>query len=190
MNARKTLVWGSLALVCLLAGMAPSLASAQVLSNIGNVNLSAVLAQSITISVTSGSTVNFTLAENAPAGGDVPAVIQTSWNLNPGQTGAVSLYGYFNTPAQALTDGGGNDIPSSWVEGQMATGSPTTYTAFTQTNPVGPAGGSLALFSEVITGLNKIKTRTDNLDLRVNLTGQTLPAGSYTGILRLQARAI
>lgn len=190
MNARKWHVGVSLALVCLVVGMAPGAVSAQVLSNVGNVNLSAVLAQSITVSVTSGSSVNFTLAENAPAGGDVPAVIQTSWNLNPGQTGSVSLFGYFNTPAQALTDGGGNNIPSSWVEGQMTTGSPTTYTAFTQTNPVGPAGGSLALYTEVITGLNKIKTRTDNLDLRVNLTGQTLPAGTYTGVLRLQARAI
>lgn len=186
MNARKWLVGVSLALVCL----APQVVSAQVLSNVASVNMSAVLAQSISISVTSGSTVNFTLATNGTAGGDVPAVIQTTWNLNPGQTGSVSLFGYFNTPASAMTDGGGNNIPSSWVEGQMATGTPTSYTAFTQTNPVGPAGGSLALYTEAITGVNKIKTRTDNLDLRVNLTGQTLPAGTYTGILRLQARAL
>jgi hypothetical protein len=186
MNARKWLVGVSLALVCL----GPQVVSAQVLSNVASISMSAVLAQSISIAVTSGSTVNFTLAENSTAGGDVPAVIQTSWNLNPGQTGSISLFGYFNTPASALTDGGGNNIPSSWVEGQVTTGTPTTYTAFSQTNPVGPAGGSLALYTEAITGLNKIKTRTDNLDLRVNLTGQTLAAGTYTGVLRLQARAL
>jgi len=167
----------------------PSLASAQLLSGVSSSSLSATLAQSLTMSITSGSSVNFTLAENAAANGDVPVVVQTAWNLNPGQTGAVSLYGYFDVPATALTDGV-NSIPTSWVEGRMTTGTPTSYTAFSQTNPVGPAGGSLALFSEAITGINKIKTRNDNLDLRINLTGQTLPAGAYAGTLRLQARAI
>ena len=184
----RNLVTRILVAAALLA-LVPAVASAQVLSNIGNVNLAASLAQTLTITVTGGSSVNFTLTNGSPANGDVPAVIQTSWNLNPGQTGAVSLYGYFDTPAQALADGT-NYITSSLVEGQMSTGTPTSYTAFTQTGPVGPAGGSLALFSESITGVNKIKTRTDNLDLRVNLTGQTLPAGSYSGVLRLQARAL
>ena len=87
--------------------------------------------------------VNFALTENAATNGSVPTVIQTAWNVNPGLVGAVTLYGYFDVPAQALTDGGGNNIPTSWVEGQMTTG-----------------------------------------------TGQTLPAGTYTGVLRLQARAL
>jgi hypothetical protein len=167
----------------------PSLVSAQTLSGISSASLSANLAQSLSISITSGSTVNFTLAENAAANGDVPVVVSSTWNLNPGQTGAVALYGYFDVPASALVDGA-NSIPTSWVEGRMTTGTPTSYTAFTQTNAVGPAGGSLALFSEAITGVNKIKTRSDNLDLRINLTGQTCPAGAYAGTLRLQARAI
>ena len=189
MDVRKAVTKGLVVSVALLA-LAPAMASAQILSNISSVNLSATFAQTLSVSITSGSTVNFALTANAAAAGDVPAVVQTSWNLNPGQVGAVSLYGYFDTPAQALTDGGGNDIASSLVEGRMTTGTPTTYTAFTQTNPVGPAGGSLALFSSNITGLNKIATRTDNLDVRINLTGTTVPAGSYTGVLRLQARAI
>jgi hypothetical protein len=180
---------GSLAALALSAALS-SMASAQAISNIGNVSLNAVLPQSVTIAVTSGSSVNFALTENAAANGDVPTVIQTSWNVNPGLVGAVTLYGYFDVPAQALTDGAGSNIPTSWVEGQMATGTPTTYTAFTQTNPVGPAGGSLSLFSSAITGINKVSNRTDNLDLRINLTGQTLPAGTYAGVLRLQARAI
>jgi hypothetical protein len=180
---------GTLASLAFSAALSTT-ASAQAISNIGNVNLNAVLPQSVTVTVTSGSSVNFALTENAATDGDVPTVIQTAWNLNPGQVGAVTLYGYFDVPAQALTDGGGNNIPTSWVEGQMTTGTPTTFTAFTQTNPVGPAGGSLSLFSTAITGLNKVSNRTDNLDLRINLTGQTLPASTYTGVLRLQARAI
>ena len=120
----------------------PTLASAQTLSGIQSASLSASLAQSLSISITSGSSVNFTLAENAAADGDVPVVVSSTWNLNPGQTGAVSLYGYFDVPASALTDGGSNSIPTSWVEGRMTTGTPTSYTAFSQTNAVGPATGS------------------------------------------------
>ena len=165
-------------------------ASALVLSGTGSVNLAATLSQALTVSVTGGSSVNFALTQNAATNGDVPTVIRTTWNLNPGQVGAVTLYAYFNVPAQALTDGTGNNIPSSWVMGQMATGTPTSYTAFTQTNPVGPAGGSLALFTTNITGINKRSNRTDNLNLRIDLTGRTLSAGAYTGVLRIQARAL
>ena len=177
---------GALAVAAALSATA----SAQVLSGTGNVNLNATLLHWVTVSVTGGSSVNFALTQNAATNGDVPTVIHTSWNLNPGQIGAVRLYGYFSVPAQALTDGTGDNIPTSWVMGQMATGTPTSYTAFTQTNPVGPAGGSLALFTTNITGANKISSRTDNLNLRIDLTGQTLRAGTYTGVLRLQARAI
>ena len=179
-----------LLLAAVLVLAVPSLVSAQTLSTIQSASLAATLGQTVSISITSGSSVNFTLAENAAANGDVPVVVSSTWNLNPGQTGSVALYGYFDVPASALTDGGANSIPTSWVEGRMTTGTPTSYTAFSQTNAVGPAGGSLALFSEAITGVNKIKTRSDNLDLRINLTGQVLPAASYTGTLRLQARAI
>ena len=187
MNGRNAV---RLLLAAVLTLAVPTLVSAQTLSGIQSASLSASLAQSLSISITSGSSVNFTLAENAAANGDVPVVVSSTWNLNPGQTGAVSLYGYFDVPASALTDGGSNSIPTSWVEGRMTTGTPTSYTAFSQTNAVGPAGGSLALFSTNITGINKISNRTDNLDVRVNLTGTTVPAGSYTGVLRLQARAI
>jgi hypothetical protein len=189
MDVRNAVKQGLVIAVALVA-LAPVAAHAQVLSNIANVNMSATMNQYITVAVTSGSTVNFALAADGIAAGDVPAVVQTNWNLNPGLIGAVSLYGYFDTPAQALTQGGGDDIASSLVEGRVTTGTPTTFTAFTQTNPVGPAGGSLALFSTAIAGPNKVGTRTDNLDLQINLTGTTVPAGTYSGVLRLQARAI
>jgi hypothetical protein len=185
----RTSIRVAVALVVAGIGVTSS-ASAQTLSNIGNINLNASAAQTLTVSVTSGSTVNFTLAQGAAAAGDVSPAISTSWNLNPGLTGAVSLFGYFNTPSQALTDGV-YDIASTYVQGRMTTGSVATYTSFTQTNAVGPANGSLLLFTENITGANKIKTRSDNLDLQVNLTtSPTVPASTYTGTLRIQARAL
>jgi hypothetical protein len=160
------------------------------LSNIASASLSGTMAEAITVSVTGGSTVNFTMVPGATADGSVAVSIQTQWVLGLLPT-LVSLYAYFDVPSQALTDGSGNDIPSSAVRGQMLTGAPLLYTAFTQTSSVGPAGGSLKLFDEVILILNKSKTRNDNLNLRIDLTSlPSLPAGTYTGTLRIRAEAL
>jgi len=175
---------------CALCVCLATTSEAQVLSNTGSVNLNATLAQSLTVSVTGGSTVNFTLVNGGTAAGDVPVAVQTSWNLTPALVGVVSLYGYFGTPSQALGSAAGDHIASTSVEGRMTTGVPVTFVPFVQTNPVGPAAGSLLLFTNVITLLNGVGSRTDNLDLRINLTGQTIPAGAYTGVLTIQARAI
>jgi hypothetical protein len=86
--------------------------------------------------------------------------------------------------------GGATQIPSSRVLGRMSTGIPTTFTAITQNGvgAVGTAGGSLRLFSVTIGGGNKDASRTDNLDLQLNLVGfPTLPAGAYAGVLNLRA---
>lgn len=118
-----------------------------------------------------------------------PVVIQTSWNVNPGQTNTVNLIAYFSVPAQALV-GGSIQIPSSRILGRVSTGLPTTFTALTQAavGGVGTAGGSLRLFSLNINGANKDASRTDNLELQLNLVGfPTLPAASYTGVLNLRA---
>jgi hypothetical protein len=118
-----------------------------------------------------------------------PVVIQTSWNVNPGQTNTVNLIAYFSVPAQALV-GGSIQIPSSRVLGRMSTGLPTVFTPLTQNavGGIGSVGGSLRLFSLNINGTNKDDSRTDNLDLQLNLVGfPTLPAGSYTGVLNLRA---
>ena len=168
---------------------APS-AEALVLSGTSNVTLQATMSSALTIVIPSGSSMNFTLFQGALANGSVAAAIRSSWSVNPGKVGTIRLYGYFSTPSAALA-GPTYNIASSYVEGRMTTGLPATYTPFTQTNPVGPAGGSLLLFSETITGVNKNKTRNDNLDVRINLTASpVVPAGTYTGTLRIQARAL
>lgn len=176
--------------LALSIGLIPFQARAQVNSNIVNVALAAQVQQSISVSAGLG-TVNFTLLAGGVADGDNPVPITTSWNLNPGVVGAVTLYAYFDVPAQALTDGT-NNIPSANVLGRYTAGTPTVFTSITQSNPVGPAGGSLLLFTETITGANKVKTRgPENLDLRVDLT--SLPnqaASTYNGTLRIQAQAL
>jgi hypothetical protein len=164
----------------------PFRALAQVNSNVGNVTLSASVQEFISVSPGFG-TVNFALLPGAAATGTPTVPITTSWNLKPGGGPTVSLYAYFDSSTAALTDGTDN-IPSSDVQGNFNSGG---FTAFTGAGPFGAAGASLLLFSESISGINKIKTRSDNLDVRLDLTGlPNLPAGTYTGTMRIQARAL
>lgn len=173
-----------LALVAILAVRARELsAQARVISLVatspGDLGLTILSGAVQTIAGVTDNTIN-----SFPS----PVVIQTSWNVNPGKTNTVNLIAYFSVPSQALA-GGSVLIPSSRVLGRMSTGIPTTFTALTQSGVggVGTAGGSLRLYSLSITGANKAASRTDNLDLRLNLVGfPTLPPGSYTGVLNLR----
>jgi hypothetical protein len=154
------------------------------------ISLAATAPSTLTVSVTSGALQTIAgVSDNAVNSFPAPVVIQTAWNVSPGQTNTVNLVAYFSTPAQALV-GGATQIPSSRVLGRMLTGTPTTFTAISQNGigGVGTAGGSLNLFAVSITGANKDATRTDNLDLQLDLVGfPTLGAGSYTGVLNLRA---
>jgi hypothetical protein len=179
--------WGPklLALGVLLALGAPELlAQTQIIS------LAAVAAGNLSVTIQSGGVQTIAgIADNAVNNFPSPVVIQTAWNLNPGQTNTVNLVAYFSLPAQAMV-GGSTFIPSSRVLGRMTTGLPTTYTAINQNGigGVGPAGGSLHLFSVNIGGANRNANRTDNLDLQLNLVGfPPLPAGSYAGVLNIRA---
>jgi hypothetical protein len=129
------------------------------------------------------------LTDNVVNSFPAPVVITTSWDVNPGQTNTVNLMAYFSAPAQALV-GPTTQIPSSRVLGRMTTGLPVAFTTITQNavGGVGTAGGSLRLFAQNITGANKKASRTDNLNLQINLTGfPTLAPGLYTGTLNLKA---
>ena len=103
---------------------------------------------------------------------------------------------HFASATAALTGTGSSPatIPTSEVLGQVTTGTPATYTAFTQTpatGALGTAGASLVLFTQGITGTNRAASRNDNLNLQINLTSQPqLPADTYTGTLNLQAQAL
>ena len=154
------------------------------------ISLAAAAPSTLTVAVTSGAVQTIAgVGDNAVNDFPTPVVIQTSWNVNPGQTNSVNLIAYFTLPAQAMV-GGTTQIPSSRILGRMTTGLPVAYTAITQNalGGVGSAGGSLHLLSVNIGGANKSASRTDNLDLRLNLVGfPALPAGTYTGVLNLRA---
>src|SRR5207249_3943941 len=90
--------WALAVFMTLTLVLSPGSARAQLNSNIANVTLNATLAEQLTVAVTSGTTVNFSLAASSAANGDVPAAITTSWTLGVLRT-SVTLYGYFDTPA-------------------------------------------------------------------------------------------
>jgi hypothetical protein len=163
----------------------------QITSNTATITLNATLAESLTIAATP-TTVNFTLVKGSTATGSSAVAITTTWLLLPTRANLV-LDGYFASAAAALTDGATtpDNIPTSAVLGQVTTGSPTSFTAFTQSAALGPTGAGLTLFTVPLTALNRAGTRTDNLNLEINLSSlPQLPAGSYTGTLTLQAQAL
>jgi hypothetical protein len=178
----------------LLAALGISLSSVgfgQITSSTATVGLTATLGESLTISA-SPSTVTFALAQGATAAGSGAVTIHTTWLLLPTRAN-LYLDGYFASATAALTDGNATPdlIPTSAVLGEVPTGSPTTFTAFTQTTALGPTGAGLLLFTQALTALNRAGTRTDALSLEINLAAlPQLPAGTYTGTLTLQAQAL
>jgi hypothetical protein len=151
--------------------------------------LAAIKPGTLTVGVLSGMVQNMAnVQDNALNTWPTPVVIQTQWNVNPGQTNTVELMAYFTLPSQAMV-GGTAQIPSSRLQGRMATGLPVAFTAFTQNavGGIGTAGGSLRLFTQIITGINKNSSRTDNLDLQLDLTGTALAPGTYSGTLNIRA---
>ena len=135
----------------------------------------------------SPSLVAFALVPKGVAQGSSGVAITTTWSSH-GNAPSINLYGYFNSAAAALTDGKtpAHLIPSSAVLGQMTSGVPTSFTAFTQTTGYGSAGASLLLMSTPV--VLRDDTRTDVLNLEIDLSGvNNLPAGTYTGTLTIQA---
>lgn len=156
-------------------------------SNAPTVALTATLNESLSLSL-SNSAVTFPLVNGSTVNGSAGVPITSTWVLLPTRT-SVKLYGFFASSTAALTDGSSDNIPSANVLGQVTTGAPTTYTAFSQTAAgFGAASASLLLFNQAISSTNWVGTRSDTLNLQIN-TPAALPAGTYTGTLTLQAQA-
>ena len=176
----------------------PQSAKAQVNSNVGTVTLNATMPESLTVSVTGGAVVNFTLAANTAANaGSTTSTILTSWVLKPGRT-QVTAWAWIPNGAAALTDGAGNNIPASAVSA-AASGSGSAGGAL---NTVASGGAGVPLFvtpaaatgvqigQVAITGLNKASSTTTTLTWNINTTGvPQLPAAAYTGTVNIQAQA-
>ena len=151
-------------------------------SNVATVALTATKAATLSVTAATSVATLANITDGSNANVFTPVSLTTAWNLTAGSS--VRLVGWFGTPAQALANGT-DFIPSSKVEGRV---NAIAYAPFTgaPVGAVGVAGGSLQLFSESVAG-NFFGSRTDQLDLRLDLTGTTTLAGDYTGTLNLQA---
>jgi hypothetical protein len=176
------------AMVGFAVTLSASMASAQALnSGAQQIALNAKLAESLTLNL-SANAVNFTLsAGSATNPGSTGVTATTAWTLLPGRT-AVGVYAYFSSTT-ALTDGAGDNIPSSAFFIADNAGAPA---AVTGTVAFGVAGSGLQLANVPITGANRSSSHTDAMTFNINLSGGTLPqlpAATYTGTLNIQAQA-
>lgn len=172
----------AIALLAMLVAVAP--AHAQLNSNIAGVNLAANLTTSLTVSAAPGL-VTFALVPSGTANGSAAITVNTSWTLKP-SVGAVTVYAYFSSAPAALTDGAADNIPSSSVTASVNAGA---FTAFTGVSPFA-AASSITLSKWRILGNNRTGTHTDTINMRISTVGLTIPAGTYTGVLNIQAQAL
>jgi hypothetical protein len=167
----------------LLAVSSGAQAQVGLTSNVATVALTATKNATLTVTPNAATATLASITDNSNANNFTPVSLTTAWNLNAGSS--VRLIGWFGTPAQALVNGT-DFIPSSKVEGRVGA---TAYAPFSgaAVGTVGVAGGSLQLFSQAVAAGSFFGTRTDQLDLRLNLAGTTTMAGDYTGTLNVQA---
>jgi hypothetical protein len=177
----KNALLGATAL--LLIGTGTARAQVGTTSNIPTVALTATKEATLTVTPSTGVATLASITDNSNANVFTPVGVTTEWNLTAGSS--VNLIGWFATPAQALANGA-DFIPSSLVEGRV---NANAFAAFSgaAVGGVGVAAGSLQLFSQAVAAGTYFGTRTDQLELRLDLTGVTTRAGDYTGTLNLQA---
>ena len=175
-----------IAALLLPIALTTTLAAAQLNSGAQPITLTANLSESLTVTL-SASAVNFTLAAGSTTNaGSTGITATTAWVLKPSRT-AVGVYAYFASAPAALTDGAGDNIPSSAF---FIADNGGASTALTATVPFGGALAGLQLANVPIVAANRTGTRTDAMAFNINLsTLPTLPANTYTGTLNIQAQA-
>lgn len=190
MKARFHLLASVLAVAVAVAVLSGPAAAAPANSNIGNVQLNATLAESLTVTVSAGTTVNFALAANTASNlGSTTSTVNTAWVLKPGRNN-IAVWAYFTTTtALSSTTGGPGTIPSSAV-GIQVNGA-GSFTACTTVSPFNAAASGMLIGNTTITGnANSNSSRTDTLAYNIDTTVvPQLPADSYSGTLNIQAQA-
>ena len=166
-------------------------AAAPANSNIATVALNATLNESLTVTVTSGTSITFTLAPNTAANnGSGASTVVTSWSLKPGRNN-IAVWAYFTSAAAALnpvTAGNTVTIPSSAVKIQV--NGAGAFNPCSNVSPFNAAASGVQIGVTSITGNSNVNgTRTDTLAYQIDTTVvPQLPADSYTGVLNIQAQ--
>ena len=194
-------ILGTLCVMTLAMAIAVMPASAQLNSNQGTVTLSATLPESLTVNVTAGNAVSFTLAANTASNpGNTTSTVKTAWVPSTGRT-AVTTWAWVANNASVLSDGAGDNIPASAVSvaGSGAGSSPGGALNTSVSGGGGvpafitPAAASgVQVGSSAINAGNRASSSTITLTWNINTTfNANLPAATYNtgGIVNIQAQA-
>jgi hypothetical protein len=179
------------AVVAMVMVFAVSMASAQLNSTAQTIALNATLSESLTVSLSANS-VNFTLSAGSNTNpGSAGVTATTKWAMASTRS-SVSVYAYFANSGAALTDGAGDNIPSSAFTIADNGGGAA---ALTNTVVFGGSNAGLRLANVALSAAsnNFSGTRTDAMTFNIDLSGGTLPslpAATYTGTLNIQAQAL
>ncbi len=169
-------------------------AHSQLNSNAPAVTLSATLSESLTVGLSGTTQTWSTGTGNALTGGsatnpgNAAITVTTSWALQSARN-TVKLYAFFASTNALIGVGDATQhITSSQFQINVNGGGATSVS---QTNAgFGAAGASLVLFTQNITGANKVSNRSDTLTFNIDLSGTPqLPADTYNGTLTIQAQA-
>ena len=134
----------------------------------------------------SPSTINMSLT---PHGLSAPSPTLTITNqVGLTALGTFSLWGYFSS-TNALASTAGDVIPSSAVLMKCPSGTPTSYTPFTQSSPWSGGSSVLIFQTNSLVTLALLATQTCTLEIDLSSFPQ-LPAGTYSGTLIIQAQAL
>ena len=153
----------------------------------------AQVSDSLSVQINSGSSLSISSltpgAVNSFSGG--PVSITTSWTSLKSSRTAVKLYAYFASATSALVHTNSlntTNIPSTAIQVRM-NGS-GGYNPLSSTTPFNASASGRLLFTQTINFGNRTSSRTDAMDVQLNLTTlPQLPADTYTGTLRIQAQA-
>lgn len=151
--------------------------------------VTAVLQESLALTL-SAQSIGFALKAGSasnPGNGGITAT--TSWVLRPSRA-AINVYAFFASAAAALSDDSGHNIPSSafYISNNGAPKAPLVNTVALGGSGSGVQLGSTTAISSANCNGNRIDSMLFNIDLSAGTLSQ-LPAGTYNGILTLQAQA-
>lgn len=144
------------------------------------------------LSIAATPTIAIPLVSGGTATNSFPIAITTAWAVRSSRT-TIRVVGYFALATSALSTGDKlpSNVPAATILGQVTTGVPITFTAFTETAALGPAGAGLTLFTQPVGGTNLAATRTDRLNLDIDRRSQPrLCTRAYTGTLNIRVEAL
>ena len=183
----KRIVYPKAAAAVLALGFS-SMLCAQLNSAAQNITVTAQGSESISITLTTGGPVTFTLPDTVAkvAIGSVAPAWTTSWVLSASRT-SVKVFAYFSSTTALTGANPANFIPAADFIGVANGGAQTTFSAGAVTAV--STGVGMLVSTTAITSGNLTGSKNDTLALSLVNNSGVFTTDSYTGVLNIQAQA-